>query len=562
MAQNKKKGLIIGLCILAAVAVIGVVLGFVISAHLEKLPILQNVKVAGVDVGGMTADEAAAVVTKAIGDDFATNDITLQVYGETVTIPASYSGGTLNVEKAVRAARNYGQFGFPGKVGEQKQLAASVGYSVDLERYMDIDKDAIMQILNKLEDKYSSKLTQSTWNVDGKEPSLEELAAGNIALKLVVNLGTPKYNISADKLYAQIIAAYGNRNFTVTGNCTQTDPDPVNLEDILSKHQIAAQDAYWDTATYKVVESKCGLGFDAEEAKKLLAESEWGSTVTIPFVQTQPEMTTEALNERLFRDTLSTFTAESSSNAGRKNNLKLACQAVNGIILNPGETFDYNTALGKRTTDRGYKAANAYVGGETVQTIGGGICQVSSTIYYCALMADLEIVTRRNHSYPSTYIPLGMDATVSWGGPEFRFRNNTQYPIKIVATASGGDTTIALMSYDDRDYYVKMEYEVLSKTGWSVVYKDFPADNAEGYKNGEVISTPYTGYVVNSYRVKYDKATNKEISRTFEAKSSYKKRDKVIARVADPTPSVPTTPSTPDTPGGGVTGGDILDQLG
>ena len=177
-------------------------------------------------------------------------------------------------------------------------------------------------------------------------------------------------------------------------------------------------------------------------------------------------------------------------------------------------------------------------------------------------MADLEIVTRRNHSYPSTYIPLGMDATVSWGGPEFRFRNNTQYPIKIVATASGGDTTIALMSYDDRDYYVKMEYEVLSKTGWSVVYKDFPADNAEGYKNGEVISTPYTGYVVNSYRVKYDKATNKEISRTFEAKSSYKKRDKVIARVADPTPSVPTTPSTPDTPGGGVTGGDILDQLG
>ena len=563
MAQKKKKGLIIGLCIFAAIAVIGVVLGFIISAQLEKLPILQNVKVAGVDVGGLTAEQAEEVVAKAIGSDYADKDLTLQVYGETVTIPASYSGGTINVEKAVRAARNYGQFGFPGKVGEQKQLAATAGYDVDLERYMNIDKDAIMQILNKLEDKYSSNLTQSTWNVEGKEPTLEELAAGNIDLKLVVNLGTPKYNISADALYDQIVAAYSRRNFAVMGNCTETDPDPVNVEEILGKHQIAPQDAYWDTATYKVVESKNGLGFNAEEAKKLLAESKWGTKVTIPFVQTQPEMTTEALNERLFRDTLSTFTAESSSNSGRKNNLKLACQAVNGIILNPGETFDYNTALGKRTTDRGYKAANAYVGGETVQTVGGGICQVSSTIYYCALMADLEIVTRKNHSYPSTYIPLGMDATVSWGGPEFRFRNNTQYPIKIVATASGGDTTIALMSYDDRDYYVKMEYEVLSKTGWSVVYKDFAADNAEGYKDGEVISTPYTGYVVNTYRVKYDKATNKEISRTFEAKSTYKKRDKVIARVAAPEPSTPSTPAEPSTPsGGGVTGSDILDQVG
>ena len=223
--------------------------------------------------------------------------------------------------------------------------------------------------------------------------------------------------------------------------------------------------------------------------------------------------------------------------------------------MNPGDVFDYNETLGQRTTAKGYREANAYVNGETVKTVGGGICQVSSTLYYCALMADLEIVTRRNHSYPSSYIPLGMDATVSWGGPEFRFKNNTNYPIKIVASASGGDTTISIMSYDDRDYYVKMEYEVLKKTSYSVVYKTFAHDNPEGYKNGQVLSTPYTGYTVDTYRVKYSKATNEEISRTYEARSTYKHRDKVIAKVeAAPAPSEPTTPSTPS-------GGDILDRL-
>lgn len=557
MAQKKHTKLIIGFCIFLIIAIVGLLLSLVVIDRLKHLTILPNVKVAGVDVGGMTSEQAIAAVSKGIGNSYSETAITLQVFDETVTIPASYSGGTVDIEKAVRAAKFYGQIGFPGKVNQQKQIAATTGYSVDLEPYMQIDKTAIMQILEQLSNKYSSKLTQSTWTVEGKKPTVEELSAGSTDLKLVVTLGTSQYSVDSESLYNQIVNAYSNRSFSVTGDCKRTDPDPVDLDAILSEHHIAAQDAYWDTKTYKVVEAQKGLGFNTESVAQMLNDAEQGSTVTIPFVLTDPEITTEELNQRMFGDTLSTFTAESSSNSGRKNNLKLACQAVNGIILNPGETFDYNTTLGKRTSERGYKPANAYVNGETVQTIGGGICQVSSTIYYCALMADLEIVTRRNHSYPSSYIPLGMDATVSWGGPEFKFRNNTDYPIKIVATASGGDTTISLMSYDDRDYYVKMEYEVLQKTSYSVVYKTFPADNPEGYKDGQVISTPYTGYVVNTYRVKYSKETNQEISRTFEAKSTYKHRDKVIAKVEAAAPSTPTEPATPSRP----SGSDILDQI-
>ena len=544
MAQKKHTGLIIGLCVFLVLAAVGTALGFLIVDQLEKLPILPNIKVAGVDVGGMTVSQATDAVTNAIGNDYATKDITLQVFHEEVTIPASYSGGTLDVQKAVRAARNFGQVGLPGKVDEQKQLAAVAGYTVNLERYLQIDKDGIMQILENLAGKFSKTLTQSTWSIEGKEPTVEELTAGTVNMELVIQLGTAKYDIDVENLYRQIIAAYGNRVFTVIGNCTKEDPDPVDVDDILSKHKIEPQDAYWDDKNYKVVEAKYGFGFNAEDAKKAIENAQYGTKVTIAFQQLEPELSTQEMTDRMFRDTLATYTAKSpSSSSARKNNLKLACQAVNGIILNPGETFDYNQTLGERTKEAGYKAAGTYVNGETVNTIGGGICQVSSTIYYCALMSDLEIVTRQNHSYPSSYIPLGMDATVSWGGPEFRFRNNSKYPIKIVASASGGNTTVSIMSYDDRDYYTKMEYKVLKRIPYTTIYKTFSEDNAQGYKNGKVITTPYTGYVVESYRVKYDKATDKEISRTFEAKSSYKSRDKVVAKVESSTTAVTPEPS-------------------
>ena len=553
MAKKKHTGLVIGLCIFLIVAVVAVLLGFIVMQQLEKLPILPNVKVAGVDVGGLTVTEATSVVKNAIGNDYNTKDISIQLFDETVTVPAALSGGIPNVEKAVKAARNYGQVGFPSKIQEEKEIAATTGHLVNLEDYMQIDKNGIMQILETARAKYDSKLTQSTWEVTGDKPTLEELAAGTVDMQLTINIGTAKYHIDTDVIFAQIVDAYSKREFAVTANCSKTDPDPVDVDAILQEHQIAAQDAYWDTKTYKVVEGVFGLGFNADDAKSTLSNAAYGSQITIPFEKTEPETTTQELEERMFRDTLATFTAESSSDSGRKKNLKLACAAVDGIILNPGDIFDYNEALGQRTTAKGYREANAYVNGETVKTVGGGICQVSSTLYYCALMADLEIVTRRNHSYPSSYIPLGMDATVSWGGPEFRFKNNTNYPIKIVASASGGDTTISIMSYDDRDYYVKMEYEVLKKTSYSVVYKTFAHDNPEGYKNGQVLSTPYTGYVVDTYRVKYSKATNEEISRTYEARSTYKHRDKVIAKVeAAPESSGTTTPPSSS---------DILDQV-
>ena len=154
---------------------------------------------------------------------------------------------------------------------------------------------------------------------------------------------------------------------------------------------------------------------------------------------------------------------------------------------------------------------------------GGGICQPSSALYYCTLLADLEIVQRHCHTYPSSYVPFGLDATVSWGGPDFKFKNNTDFPIRIDAAADGGSVTLTLVGTDVKDYYVKMDSEILRSISPKVEYIKVKADS--GHKDGEVKTSGHTGYEVQSYKLKYSKETDELISREKEAFSASLNKD-------------------------------------
>lgn len=226
----------------------------------------------------------------------------------------------------------------------------------------------------------------------------------------------------------------------------------------------------------------------------------------------------------------------------------LPAQIINGLVLNSGETFSYNGSVGKRTADRGFKPAPAYVKGETVDEIGGGICQTSSTLYLACLLSNLEITERYAHRYVPAYIAWGMDATVSWGGPDYKFTNNTLYPVKIVTKYEKGYLTVQILGTNVDGTYVKMSNEVLSKTPWETIYQEDPT-MAPG--SPDVVKvTPYTGYKVNSYQTIYDK-DGKVIDSHFEASSNYKVRNKVIlqAPAAQPGSGTAEIPAvTPDTP--------------
>jgi len=206
------------------------------------------------------------------------------------------------------------------------------------------------------------------------------------------------------------------------------------------------------------------------------------------------------LGDTLFKQSLSKYTTiYDAGNANRSHNIALAAKTINGTIVMPGETFSYNGILGNTNKEKGYKLGTAYVGGKVVESYGGGICQVSSTLYNSALYANLEIVERYNHSYVVSYVPAGRDATVAYGGKDFKFKNNRTYPIRIDASAKNGVVSISIKGIkEDTDYEVVLTSSVLSTTPRSVIYEN-NSEMDEGTQ--KVIQKGYDGKKSIAYKI-------------------------------------------------------------
>ena len=503
-------------------------LGFDIS--LPGKTFSPGVTIAGVDVGGLKKSEAVEAVSAAIGNSYETESMTVTVLDKQLLITPADSGASFDVEGAVAAAFRSG-------------TAGQDDPQVDIIPYLNLNTEAIRSKIADFGKDFptegiptGSQILQET--VDGQEQDVLE-----------VTVGTVYYDFSEEALYQAIRKAYNAHRFTADYTCNRMDAAAVDLDALYAEHCIDAVSAELDPETLEVSQSVVGYRFDLEQAKEALLNSQPGDVLKFPFLDIQPDMDTETLKSMLFRDELATYEAYQGSSSNRATNLRLACEALNGIILLPGDEFSYNQALGERTADKGYKGAASYLNGETVTTLGGGICQPSSALYMCTLYADLEIVERTCHSYPSSYVPLGMDATVSWGGPDFRFKNNTDFPIRIDAVADGGKVTIKLIGTETKDYYVKMEYEVLGVSYPET--KEIEVEPGSGHKDGEVKTTAYTGYTVQSYKLKYDRDSDEQISREKESYSAYSKRDKVVYRVkgaeTKPTETEPTQTTPPET---------------
>ena len=519
----------------------------------------NNVTVLGTNLGGMSREDATATLHQMTDSTYSQENMVLNVNGTEITFAPGDTGAYLDVESLVEAAYNYGR---TGKKAEREAARAALEagpYEIDVMAYLSLNTDAIRTILEAHKDQFQSVYIPSSAEVQGDMPVLdaadENFDAEAQPQTLVLTVGVPGRNIDMDQVYNQILQAYSRNELLVEIDTSEEnqDPEPIDLEPLFEEYCSDYTDASMDKETFEVIPEVYGYTFDLEEAAAKLEEAVYGDVVEIPFTFVAPEVDAESLESLLFRDVLATYKTKHTNSENRNNNLRLACAALNGMVLNPGDVFDYNTALGKRTIEAGYKAAPAYSGGATVDELGGGICQVSSTLYYCTLLADLEIVTRTAHSYVSSYIPYGMDATVSWGGPEFRFANNTNYPIRLEASVADGYVNISIIGTDEKDYYVEMEYELVGMSKPEDEIKSMTKSEAAaaGYKDGQVIQTAYTGYSVNTYKVKYSKETKEQISREKETYSKYKSRNKItVSVVPDPTtpPAETTTPAETTAP--------------
>ncbi|QKG85854.1 VanW family protein [Kroppenstedtia pulmonis] len=196
---------------------------------------------------------------------------------------------------------------------------------------------------------------------------------------------------------------------------------------------------------------KKGILMDMKKMEENLADlpGRVNKPQEIPMVPDEPKVTTGDLKRVNGKQIGQYTTYFNAGNVNRTTNLRLSSNAINNVVLNPGETFSFNQTVGQRTPERGYKPATIIVQGEYSEGIGGGICQTSSTLYNSVDAAGLAITKRFSHSREVTYVPAGRDATVAWNGPDFGFRNNLSKPILIKTVMENGKLTVQVYSTPD-----------------------------------------------------------------------------------------------------------------
>lgn len=331
------------------------------------------------------------------------------------------------------------------------------------------------------------------------------------------------------------------------------EPNEIDLDKIYSEMHTEPQNAYYTQNPFTLYPHVNGIDFaiSMEEAKKILEENK--EEYIIPLKITHPEITTDKIGSEGFPDLLAEFSTNYNPGAkDRTTNLKLASNKINNTVVLPGETFSYNKVVGKRTTAAGYKEAPSYAGGKVVNDIGGGICQITSTLYNAVVFANLDIVSRSNHQFVPSYVKAGRDATVVYGAIDFKFKNTRKYPIKIKSTVSGGVARVQIYGMkEETEYKVKIETKITGSIPMQTVYEDDPTLEKGKEK---VEQKGHNGTYSEAYKVVY--LNGKVVSRTLLSKDKYNQMSTIIKRgtkgtevpPADPKPEVPTTPEEPETP--------------
>ena len=502
--------------------------------------IWRNTYVLNQDIGGLTADEAVQKTEAALPD----LAIGLQLYDVdsgpvdtdspdnlSASIPLSDLGAEVDAAALVDYADSSVKSG-PFLTAGYRYLASSLPRNCTDPSAIRLDPAKTAETAERVAGKLS-------WPALNTEYDVEETA-------LLVRTAMDGRAVDAEDLEETLNGRAWAGTGVISFPCKTLPPArTMTAQDIHDAVSGEVKNAGYDLETNAITPEQAGADFDVPAAQAAMDAAEPGSTVRIAADIRLPSVTAEDLEELLFRDVLGEARTHVSGTAARISNVKLASAAFNGVVLNSGDVFSYNETVGQRTTAKGYKPAPAYVKGETVDEIGGGVCQPSSTLYLACLRANLEITERYAHRYVPAYIGKGMDATVSWGGPDYKFTNNTDYPIKIETVYEKGYLTVRILGTNLDGTYVKMTYEQLSSTPFEVVYEDDPA-LAPGEEVVKV--TPYTGYKGRTYRSVYA-ADGTLISREYEDTSDYKVRNRVILRGPAEDPAAPVV--NPD-PGGPI----------
>lgn len=460
----------------------------------EDQVIWENTAVNGVAITDLTTQEAEKAVQEKFTQTYQDTALHITLDGQEYSIPV-FSMLGIHPEEEIEKAYELGHGHWLTRgidwvrkgFGQQMQKEITVEPSVTYPELLDelIENSGIL-------------------NYNSMKESSYEIQDYN----LVIHKGKTGKSADLERLKESILQALEKRDFDTVIDCPYTEHayGDLVIQEIAQEIQKEVSNAGFDKEANEVIPSQEGISIDTDRAVEIYNQTAEGADAVIELIVTKPEISTEDMKANLFTTAIGNYSTNGGGTSNRRSNISLAVKAIDNKVLLPGETFSYNDTLGKRTTEKGYKEAGAYSDGSVVQEVGGGICQVSSTLFAAVLETNLEIVQRRNHSMTVSYMPMGLDATVSWGGPDLKFKNNRKYPIKISASYNGGKIYVEILGANETDTTTK-------------------------------VSTKATGDMsVDTYRSIYD-ASGALISEEKVCSSKYRPK-------ATPTPTPPPIPET------------------
>lgn len=457
-------GMLTGILIIIVLLILIIFTGY----NMFNQNIVSGVSIKGVYVSNMSKSDAKYKL-----DNYLSEVLPQEIKVKHGDFEATLSTSQIAVEFDTKSATNQAfSIGRQGNIFENDfYVLSSMFGKTDINLNLKLDTDQLSKNLDEMSAQLPDKVTDSSYYIDENNLIVTPGKTGN-----VVDVETSIQNIK------DAILSLSDLDQPIELAVKTQEPEKIDIEKVHTEIYKEPKDAYYTQDPFTVYPSENGLDFKVsiEEANNILGD-QTADEYTIPLKVLYPNVTTNMIGSEAFPDLLSSFSTKYSVRAtARTTNLKLAASKINGTVLMPGETFSYNKVVGARTIAAGYKEAPIYVSGEVVDGLGGGICQITSTLYNAVVYANLDIVERTNHQFVPSYVTASRDATVVYGSLDFKFKNNRNYPIKINCSVSGGIANFQIFGLkQDDDYDVEISSYETGRTAtaiYSEAYKILKKD--------------------------------------------------------------------------------------
>ena len=537
---KKRKKIIVRVGIAVAVFLVLLTAFSIVFAlmNINNSNVMQGVFINNIDMSGMSQDEVKTKLETLANEKLSKEmNVTYKDYNSTIN--ASIIELNYDINSAVEEACSIGRSG--NLITNNYAILKAMLFKDNIDINISLNEDIAKTTIADMEANIPNALVQSDYYIEDKQLIITKGKRGTV-------IEDEQFLENIKNCYADLVSTSTDIEFPVI----EVDPDRIDIDKIHEEVYKEPKDAYYNEEPFEIYPEVEGIDFDVEAAKKLLQEDK--EEYEIDLIISKPKVTINDLSEIAFKDVLATFsTRYDASNAPRTTNLKLAAGKINGTVLGAEEEFSYNKVVGERTIAAGYKEAKIYASGEVVDGLGGGICQISSTLYNAAVLANLDITQRRNHQFVTSYLPAGRDATVVYGSQDFKFKNTRKYPIKIEMTVANGMAKATIYGIkEEPEYEISIQTSTVSTIPFATTYQD---DNTLPAGTEKVKQKGANGLVTQTYKIVKQNGT--VVSKTLLSKDVYNAMQKIILKgpaaaeasaVPEPAPVTPPAPITPSVP--------------